>query len=62
VLVNVDGLLSLLLLLYLPLALRRAYGSSVGGAVAKSLFIVLVDAVMLVFGFAAAAIVALVLM
>jgi hypothetical protein len=62
VLVNVDGLLSLLLLLYLPLALRRAYGSSLAGAVAKSLFIVLVDAVMLVFGFAAAAIVALVLM
>jgi hypothetical protein len=52
----------ILVMLYLPLALRRVYGSSVAGAIGKSIFIVAVDSVLLVFGFAAAAVVALALM
>jgi hypothetical protein len=52
----------LLVMLYLPVALRRVYGSGVFGAVGKSLFIVAVDSVLLVLGFAAAAVVALALM
>ena len=49
-------------LLYLPLALRRAYGSGWGGALSKSVFIVLADALLLAVGFTGAALVALALM
>nr|WP_241262894.1 DUF3667 domain-containing protein [Parahaliea mediterranea] len=40
----------LALLAYLPLALRRAYGSGIGGAIAKSLVIYLVYGLLLLFG------------
>jgi hypothetical protein len=48
---GIGGLLALAFVLYLPLALRRTYGSSLAGAVGKSLVIVLVDAVLLLCGF-----------
>lgn len=48
---GIGGPLALAFVLYLPLALRRTYGSSLAGAVAKSLVIVLLDAVLLLFGF-----------
>jgi hypothetical protein len=50
--VNADPVLVLMLLAYLPLALRGAYGSSVAGALAKSLFIYLTYLVLLILGLA----------
>lgn len=47
---QVDTPAGLALLAYLPLALRRAYGSGIGGAIAKSLLIYLVYGLMLLFG------------
>jgi hypothetical protein len=48
--------LFLLLAVYMPLALWRAYGSGVGGAIGKSLFIYLTYGILLLFGFAGVAI------
>ena len=48
---GINGLLFLLLVPYLPLALRRAYGSSMSGAIGKSVLIIVGDAVLLIFGF-----------
>jgi len=52
---NVDGLFSLVLAVYLPLALRRGYGSSWGGAIGKSLALLLSYAIALFVGVVAAA-------
>lgn len=48
--------LFLLLAAYMPLGLWRAYGSGVGGAIGKSLFIYLTYGILLLFGFIGAAI------
>jgi hypothetical protein len=50
---HADLLLVLALLAYLPLALRGAYGSSLPGAIAKSLLIYLLYVILLLIGFAA---------
>jgi len=50
------------ILLYLPMALMRAYGSSLAAAVGKALFIVFVDFVLLVMAFAVVVVIALALM
>ena len=52
----------LLFLVYLPLALRRAYSSGTGGAIGKSLFIYFSYAIMLIMGFAAVSMLTLLLM
>ncbi|TDG15376.1 DUF3667 domain-containing protein [Seongchinamella unica] len=57
--VDVDGWLVLWLLVYLPLALRRTYGSGWTGAVFKSLLVDISYAVVLVSGFAVVAALAL---
>lgn len=51
----------LLALLYLPLALRRSYGSGLGGALGKSLFIFSAYSLLLLMGFATVSLVALLL-
>ena len=56
---DAEGWLWLLMLSYLPLALRRTYGSGWRGAVGKSLLIYLSYALMLAMGFGAVAMVAL---
>lgn len=53
---NVDGLLSMLLVLYLPLALRRVYSSSWPGAIGKALFIVATYGALLLTGLVVGAI------
>ena len=50
------------ILLYLPMALMRAYGSSLAAAAGKALFIVAVDIVLLVMAFAVVVVIALALM
>lgn len=50
---HAGDIIFLLFLVYLPLALRRAYSSSTGGAIGKSLFIYPSYAIMLLMGFAA---------
>lgn len=50
---EVDGLFGLALAVYLPLGLRRAYDSSLAGAIGKSLLIYLAYFMMLAIGFAA---------
>jgi hypothetical protein len=50
------------ILLYLPMALMRAYGSSLAAAAGKALFIVAVDIVLLVMAFAVVVVMALALM
>jgi hypothetical protein len=57
-----DGLFFLLLLVYLPLALRRTYHSSFAAAVGKSLFIYLAYVTLLGVGIAGLTLVALTLM
>ena len=52
----------LLFLVYLPLALRRAYSSGTGGAIGKSLFIYFSYAIMLFMGFAFVSMLTLLLM
>lgn len=59
---SMEGWAFLALVVYLPLALRRAYGSGWRGALFKSLFICVTYAVMLVVGFAAMVLLALVLL
>ena len=59
---QIGNVFALLLLVYLPLALRKAYGSSWFGAIGKSALMCGSYALVLIFGFAAAAIVALALM
>ncbi len=56
------GLLVLWMLVYLPLALRRAYGSSWGGAIGKTLFIYLSYGLMMLAGFVVVAITALLML
>lgn len=56
------GVFALLLLVYLPLALRKAYGSSWFGAIGKSAAMCFSYALVLIAGFAAVAIMALALM
>ena len=60
--VNIDGLLSLGLLVYLPLALHRCYGSSWRGSLGKSLFLYVTYGVLLLLAFSALAILALALL
>ena len=60
--VHYDGILFLLLAIYLPAGLWRAYGSSVMGAVGKALLIQFVYAVMMVLAFALSVVLALLLM
>ena len=55
-------MLALVLLVYLPLALRRAYGSSWFGALGKSLAMCISYAVVLALGFALVAFSVLALM
>ena len=57
-----EGWAFLALVMYLPLALRRAYGSGWRGALGKSLFICVSYFVMLVLGFVAIGLLALVLL
>jgi len=52
----------LLVLLYLPLALKRSYGSGLAVAIGKSLFALLVGSLLLVWSFAAVAILVLAVM
>jgi hypothetical protein len=59
---EIGGLLFVLLILYLPLALRRTYGSSWSGALGKAVFIFAADSVLLVIGLSSAALLALTLM
>jgi len=58
---HMDGLLFMGLVIYLPLALRKTYGSGWVGAAFKSLFICISYAFILIFGFAAVAALALLL-
>ncbi len=60
--VPAGGIIFLLFLIYLPLALRRAYSSGTGGAIGKSIFIYLGYAIMLFIGFATVSILTLLLM
>jgi len=60
--VNIDGLLSLGLLVYLPLALHRCYGSSWRGSLGKSLFVYVTYGLLLLLAFSALAILALALL
>ena len=57
--VHMDSWLFMGLVIYLPLALRRTYGSGWAGAAFKSLFIYISYAFILIFGFAAVAALAL---
>lgn len=59
---NLDGVLLLFTLLYLPLALRRVYSSSLSGALFKSLAIAFVYGALLIFGLAGISILTLALM
>lgn len=59
---SLDGIILLALLLYLPLSLRRVYGSSLAGALTKSVAITLIYGFLLVMGFAFISMVALALM
>jgi hypothetical protein len=59
---EIGGLLFVLLILYLPLALRRTYGSSWPGAIGKAVFVFAADSVLLVIGLSSAALLALTLM
>lgn len=56
-----DGL-TFLLLIYLPLALRRCYGSGLGAAVGKSFFLLLSYIIFLALGFSAMAVAVMALM
>jgi hypothetical protein len=60
--VHMDALLFFGLLVYLPLALRRCYGSSWSGSLLRSLVIYVSYAVVLVAAFAALALLALALL
>lgn len=60
--VHSDGALLALFIIYLPLALRRSYTSSIGGALGKSLFILISYGILLLLGFALVTATALVLM
>ena len=60
--IGLNPLLVLLVLVYLPLALRRSYGSSVGGAMGKSLLVAIADLLLLVSGFVVASVLALLTM
>ncbi|WP_414980048.1 hypothetical protein [Congregibacter sp.] len=53
---DVDGLFSLLLIVYPPLAPRRCYGSSWGGAIGKSLLLLLSYGIALFMGMVAPAV------
>ncbi len=59
---SASGYLSIWALAYLPLALRRAYGSGWGGAFWKSLFLYFSYGLCITFGLAAVAIIALALL
>jgi hypothetical protein len=59
---HAGDIIFLLFLIYLPLALRRAYSSGTGGAIGKSLFIYPSYAIMLLMGFAAVLLLTLLLM
>jgi hypothetical protein len=59
---HMDGLLALGLLVYLPLALHRCYGSSWRGSLGKSLFLYVTYGVLLLLAFSALAILALALL
>jgi hypothetical protein len=59
---GIGGPLTLAFIIYLPLALRRTYGSSLAGAAGKSLFILSVDLVLLLFGFVFVVLLALALL
>ena len=59
---HMDGWVFAALLAYLPLALKRTYGSGWGGAVGKSMFIYFSYALMLIMGFAAVAMLALLML
>ena len=52
----------LLVLVYLPMALMRAYNSSLAGAAGKAFFVIIVDAFLLVVAFAMITVMALALM
>ncbi len=58
----VAGAFPLVILLYLPMALKRSYGSGLAGAVGKAMFILSVDSLLLVLSFAAVVVLALALM
>jgi hypothetical protein len=60
--VEIGGIVFVLLILYLPLSLRRAYGSNWPGAIGKAAFVIAADSVLLVIGLAVAALIALTLM
>ncbi len=60
--VRSDGPLFLLLLIYLPLALHRTYGTSTGGAIGRSVFIYISYAIVLLLTFAATVVLALALL
>jgi hypothetical protein len=57
-----DGFMFLVTLAYLPIALKRTYGSSIAGAVGKSALIWIIYSIMLTIGFALVAVLALSLM
>jgi hypothetical protein len=57
-----DGWLFLALLVYMPLALRRAYGSGIAGALGKSLFLYIGYGLSLMVGFAGVVVLAVALM
>ncbi len=59
---DTHGIIFLPFLIYLPLALRRAYSAGTGGAIGKSLFIYLSYAIMLFMGFAAISMLTILLM
>lgn len=58
----VAGAFPVVILLYLPMALKRSYGSGLAGAVGKAMFILSVDSLLLVLSFAAVVVLALALM
>ena len=60
--IHVDGVLVLAALIYLPIALWRAYGSGIAGALGKAVVIWLAYGIMLVLGFAVVTIITLALM
>ncbi|MEP1471020.1 MAG: DUF3667 domain-containing protein [Halieaceae bacterium] len=59
---SMSSIILLVLFLYLPLSLRRVYGSSVAGALAKSIAVILIYGSMLVMGFVFISMLALALM
>ena len=57
-----DGWLFLALVIYMPLALRRAYGSGIAAAIGKSMFLYIGYGISLLLGFACVVVLAVALM